>query len=271
MKKTHLFIFFLIVIMIHCSCSVNVTETNRKILRIDKIISIRTEYPVKKVLYNKWDGTQIVLPDNSNEVYLYKNGQFFNKIGGSGFSQSNFKKISDICLSEDQGFYILDSFDKLLKKFNTKGEYIGSVSLKEMMDPWLADVDKNGNLFIFDRGRREILILDKQSFKPIVSFARFQFEKPDRIVFSADKLLVYEKGHTALFDATGRMDREYEQTYLYDSGRNQVFLNDGMLKTSNQELLKLEGLSGTDSIYAKENYIYYQQGQSLSIYEIIYE
>ncbi len=266
-KSFYLIILFLIFID---ACTYNTMENTKRINSIKKLQNIQAATNIKKVLYDPRENTVIILPFNSNEIFIYKQGVFFNKIGGSGFDNNNFKKVTDICLSNDQAFFVLDSFDKVIKKFDLGGTYKGSISVKILSDPSLIELDNNGNFYIYDKQRKDLNILDRIDYRIIVNFAKFQFENPEYLLISGNKLVVYEKTKTCFFDLTGRLDRENQSIIHFDSGLNLIDVSNQQLKTLSQTIDFENSLNPNSIIYIRNSIIYQIYQNQVNLYELIY-
>ena len=204
------------------ACSLNNLSSNRPISSIIVIDSLSIEYEIDKVSYSPINKTFFLLNKQNNSVRIYKNGSFFNIIGQSGFSDDNFRRLSDICLGNDGFLYALDSFDRSIKKFDTDGKYIGSASLNQLNSPEKFAITPYGAFFVFDGHSKEISNLDPFDYSTKFTFGKFQIDNIDDMFLAGDYLNIYDKTNSksSVFFVNGMLENDFNGYVFYDAYKN---------------------------------------------------
>lgn len=263
-------LFFCLILV--CSCSINEYQLNKPIQEIKAIKTIPINYQAKKAVYSSRYQTLFVLNEQFNEIWIYRNEELVNKIGSSGFSDNNFKKLSDLCLSNDNSLLALDSFDKKIKKFDQNGQLLSSVSLSQVRDPILLDMNESGSLFIYDDSFKEIFVFDNTNLKFLFSFAKFQFQKLDNLNVNNENVLAFDQinNKTSIFDINGRLIDEHNNQIFYDRGLNKISLTNNLLQTENNKNILNNPIFSNDKIIVEDNSIIQISKGFIKIYELIY-
>ncbi len=138
----------------------------------------------------------------------------------SGDNNFIFSAISDVDLDKEGNIYILDSLDYRIQKFDTKGTFINSFTLKRgqgpeelSFNPILA-VTPDGVFAILDMMARKILIYDNTG----------TFKRYFKLDFQPIDLEIYTKSHLAvlglnnekiihIFDLTGKNIQSFGEPF----------------------------------------------------------
>jgi len=197
-------------------CAVN-DFAPRNINTITQQDSLATTQKWDKVCYWAPERTFYCLNTQENTVNIYKNGQLFNVIGGSGFSDVSFLNLSDICLGIDNMLYTLDSFNKVIKRFDSSGRLLSQVSLDFMNTPSRFITSSFGEFFVYDGHEKTIIVIDNFTFKEKFSFGRFQINNLSAMYVFGDYLHVYDEkeNKTSVFMTNGLYVDTFQSLMLY--------------------------------------------------------
>lgn len=204
-KFSLLFIFFL---LFGCSSF----EPQRKYLtvRFEIISEIPINFTPVKCLYSFSAKTVFAWQQDTDEIHIYRDGKKNNTIGGIGFEQLNFTRLSDIALAPDGSLLTLDSFEKIIKKFDSQGKFIAAIDLADFSAPALFSVASDETFFIYDSDRNEIRNFARTNEYDAFSFGRFQLSAPSNLQLAGNRLLVNESSlsKTLIFNTFGQLEEE---------------------------------------------------------------
>jgi hypothetical protein len=233
---------------------------------------ISLDFPVKKAVYSKRYDTLYMLNGNKNEIVIYKDKQYFNKIGGSGFSENSFRKLADICLTNDGNLLALDSFDKVVRKFDRNGLYVSSVPVSEIKDPMLVEMNENGYLFIYDNSGKEIYVYDNTALKFLYTFGKTYFNNIDRLSVSNSRVICYEKtvNKSYIFTLNGYLEKTLDNFALTENGNNILLFSNGLLNSKDKQNLLNDTIDQNSEIFIKNNCAILSGKGYISVYEFYY-
>jgi len=189
-KILYTFVFSLLFI----SCALNRFSDNRLIDSLVLIDSLSIQMNIDKICYSSFNKTFFLLNKQENSIYIYRN-DLHNIIGKSGFSNENFRRLSDICIGVDTYLYALDSFDKVIKKFDYDGKFIGQSSINNINSPEKFTMTHNGGFFVYDGHSKEIINIDPFDYTSKFSFGRFQIDTVDAMFIIGDYLNIYNSNN----------------------------------------------------------------------------
>jgi len=212
MKKILIFLFAGLL----SACAVN-DFAPRNITTITSQDSLSTTQKWDKLCYSAPERTFYCLNTQENTVNIYKNGQLFNVIGGSGFSEGSFLNLSDICLGIDNMLYTLDSFSKVIKRFDSTGRLLSQVNLDFLNNPSRFITSSFGEFFVYDSHEKTIIVIDNFTFNEKFSFGKFQINNLSAMFIFGDYLHVYDEkeNKTSVFMTNGLYVDEYDGLVLY--------------------------------------------------------
>ncbi len=143
---------------------------------------------------------------------LDSDGKKINKIGGAGFKNDNFAKLSDMVLSADGMLITLDGFGKQVKKFDGYGAWKATIKLKNTFEPKLLAIDRQNRYYIYDQQKNVILIRDDISSETVHEFGKFELNNPDKLSANHDYLIIndYEENSTLIYELNGLFDSKTE-------------------------------------------------------------
>ena len=233
--KKHVYIIATLALFGIFACSMSNLAINRPISSIIVLDSLSIDFTIDKVCYSPIDRTFFLLDKQDNAVHIYKNGSFHNVIGKSGFSDDNFRRLSDICFGLDGFLYALDSFDRSLKKFDSNGKYIGSAFINHLNSPERFAMTQYGAFFVFDGHSMEISNLDPFDYSSKFTFGKFQIENIDEMFLAGDYLNVYDRVNqkTDIFFVNGMLENSYNGFIFYDAFKN-------MLSSRNNNIIDMK-------------------------------
>jgi hypothetical protein len=228
-----------VVVVLIAGCGVNRFAELRPISHVVVIDSLRVGYRVDKISYSPMDRTFFLLNRDENIVRIYQNGVFFNRIGGVGFGDDNFRGLSDIAVGFDGHLYTLDRFDKSIKRFCKDGKFQGQMILSGLASPERLAFGASGALLVYDGHAKEIYLLDvvqpqglplqRRGDAMNISFGKFQVDRADAFFVSGDRVNVFDRDNddTTVFFLTGMFDNSFRGLRFYDGFRNLLGIDDG--------------------------------------------
>lgn len=160
--------------------------------------------PVSKACYDSLHETLYLLLPQSNSIAVYKGGKRVNTIGGLGYADTQFSKLSDIAIGPDSKLLALDSFRAHIKRFDHNGDLVSTFALKGLTDPRLLAASTGGNLYVWDAVRRDITLITDPPAEEPYRFGRFILEQPDMLSCAGDWLWAWDGGDTELFTRMGQ-------------------------------------------------------------------
>ena len=209
------------------SCTINQLSDYRAIQGFIEQDKITIDYNADKICYSPIDRTFFLLQRDDNTIRIYKNGSFFNVIGGSGFTSENFRRLTDICTGIDGSLYALDSFDRSIKRFDKDGVFINQVSLQNISSPERIAMTNFGSVFIYDSHGKEIYALDAFDMSVKYTFGKFQIDNADSFFISGNFLNIYdnESRETGVFLLNGMFENSFRGFTFYEAHRNLISLS----------------------------------------------
>jgi hypothetical protein len=214
-------------LLLVASCSTMMDRTERLTpKKITEITNIATDFIPQKAVWSGFAKTLYVMEANSSYIHIYKDKKRINTIGGLGFADDNFNKLTDITVSTQGNLLALDSFQKKIKKFDSDGQWLENFTIPNISDPSLLAVTREGSVYIFDRTQSEIVILEHDLKTISYRFGRFQFRNPTQLSHARGQVLVYDSGtdQTLFFDTFGNFDQSKEGFWQTDSYNQQYLL-----------------------------------------------
>jgi hypothetical protein len=167
----------------------------------------------------------------TNLIQLYKGNNQVNTIGGLGFGESNFNRLTDITVSPHGRLLALDSFQKTIKKFDSDGMWLENYPLRSLNEPLLFDVSHDGMVFIYDRTSNEIVIYDEKLEYIEYRFGKFLLRDPIQLNCTFQHLSVYDKSSdkTYIFDLLGDLQETLNGFWQIDRYTNRYRLTGNMI------------------------------------------
>ena len=219
------------VMLLVIGCSTNRINEQRQIHQMVIQDSLRITYHVDKISYSPIDRTFFLLNRDDNTVRIYRNGVFFNRIGGSVFTDDGFRRLSDIALGIDGHLYALDSFDKSIKRFDRDGIFQGQMILNTLSAPERIAFTSHGSAFVYDGHSKEIFALDSFDFSIKFSFGKFQIDRADAFFIAGEYLSVFDrdKSDTTVFLTNGMLVNTFQGFSFYDPFRNLLNISGNVL------------------------------------------
>ncbi len=268
------FLCSIFVIIIVISCSYQTDQQIRRIpLETRDIASLSLPFTPVKIAYSSLDNSVYVMEPKTNLIHIYRNGEHFNTVGGLGFSENNFSRLSDITVSPHGRLLALDSFQKQIKKFDSNGMWIENYSIRQLNEPVLFDVSHDGMVFVFDRTSNEIVIFDEQIENVVFQFGKFMFRDPFQLTCTFSHVTVNDGGSNKsfIFDNYGRFIVELNGFWQIDrfSNKYRLEVNKIIHPVTNRDFLLSH--SPWQSFFVKSGYLALIREGEIRISEIIYE
>ena len=261
-------------VLLIIGCAVNRFSENRAIESMVEHDFLDISLHADKVSYSSMHRTFFALNKQENSIYIYKNGVFFNIIGRSGFSDDNFRRLSDIYYGVDGFLYALDSFEKSIKKFDSDGKYIGQASINQISSPERFVMTQYGSFFIFDGHSKEIIYLDPFDYSPKFTFGRFQIDSVDMMFIMGDYLNIFDKDRniTDIFYINGKHENSYRGLTFYDLFRNVLSFTDEGFRDIRRDMAVYSIPSGSFASFNIENGFYLLQSENwVRVLRVVYE
>ena len=238
------------------SCSLNQFIDHRPINGLAIQDSLSVSYPVDKVSYSPIDRTFLLLNRSTNSVRIYKNGSFFNEIGGAGFGSENFRRLADICVGVDGGFFALDSVDRVIKRFDKDGIYTNQFALNNIFSPERIAMTSFGSVFIYDSHSKEIFALDAFDFSVSFVFGKFQIDRADSFFIAGDFINIFdsEMVETSVFLINGLFENQFRSFTFFDTHKNLLSLSHVSLVASRVDRTLFSSNSRISSFNLERDY-----------------
>ncbi|MFC1898540.1 hypothetical protein ACFLYJ_03100 [Candidatus Cloacimonadota bacterium] len=270
MLSRNLFALLCLILLISCS---SVEQQNiYKPVRFEIIQEIQTKFTPNKCLYSFVNKTVFALNKESSEIHIFKGGKKINTIGGIGFEQTNFTKLSDITLAPDGSLLAMDSFEKTIKKFDTEGKFITSIYLTDFSEPTLFAVASDETFYIYDSDRNEIITFSRLNEYDTFTFGRFQFTKPDNLQLAGNLLIINEiaLNHTLVFSTFGQLEQELDGYYQIE--RNQKYLlQSNYISPENSEEKYAVSIKGWKYFSQNDSYTILTSKEKILVGKFVYE
>jgi len=277
------FLILSIAVFLIASCGMNRFAEQRPISHMVVIDSLRVGYRVDKISYSPLERTFFLLNRDENTVRIYQNGVFFNRIGGIGFGDDNFRGLSDIAVGLDGHLYTLDRFDKSIKRFCKDGKFQGQVMLSGLASPERLAFGASGALLVYDGHAKEIYLLDaltsplpsprRRGDSMEISFGKFQVDRADAFFVSGDRVNVFDRDNndTTIFFLTGMFDNSFRGLRFYDGHRNLLAVDvNGLYEVrTDRRLIDKRNDVGVFH-FERENFVLYD-GVMVRVYRMRYE
>jgi hypothetical protein len=264
--------WFLIVIIISGCASVDKSYPGLILKDLSIICEISPGFVPQKSVYDRIDNTTFVMEKNSNKIHIFKDKEKINTIGGLGYSKYSFNKLSDISLSPDGNLLVLDSFDKVIKKFDKQGKYITEFNLDFLLKPQIFDISLDESLYIYDQGRKEIVSKRSTEAEESFSFGKFILTEPASLIVNEGIVQVYDidVDKTFIFNLWGDLIQEYAGKVLLHKKQIYQLAGNFLIKFPEKEKYAFNILPWS-SFYLKYNSIILNSENKILISEFIYE
>ncbi|MBW6516096.1 MAG: hypothetical protein K0B81_05705 [Candidatus Cloacimonetes bacterium] len=252
-------------------------SADRQIRRIPQemreILTLSLPFTPVKIAYSSLDNSLYVMEPETNMIRIYRDGKYINAVGGLGFSDSNFNRLSDITVSPHGRLLALDSFQKQIKRFDSNGMWIENFHLKNIGEPVLFDVSHDGMVFVYDRTSNEIVILDEKMENIVYRFGKFVFREPVQLHSTFTHVTVYDRSlnTTFIFDNFGKLTEELSGYWQIDRFNNKYRLDVNKIShpATNKEFLLYH--KPWSSFYVKSGIIGLITDREIKISEMTYE
>jgi len=263
---------FLAVIFISGCASVDKSYSSLILQDLSTICEISPNFVPQKCVYSKIDNTAFVMENNSNKIHIYKNTEKTNTIGGLGFSDYSLNKLSDISLSPDGNLMVLDSFEKVIKKFDKEGKYITEFNLDFLLKPQFFDISLDETIYVYDQGRKQMVAKRSTEAEESFSFGKFILSEPVSLIVNEGLVQVYdiEVDKTFIFNLWGDLIMEYEGKVLLHKKQKYELKGNYLIKFPEKEKFAFSILPWS-SFYIKYNSLILNSENKILISEFIYE
>jgi len=238
------FIILSLLILSSISCTINRFGEFRPIQGLVLQDSLSINYTVDKVSYSPINRTFFLLNRTENTIRIYKNGDFFNVVGGSGFSNENFRRLTDIFVGIDGSLFALDSFDRTIKRFDNDGIYLNQFSLENISSPERFVMSNFAALFVYDAHSKEIFALDPFDMSITFSFGKFQIDRADAFFISGDYINIFDNSliETNVFQINGLLENTFRGFTFMDAFRNILTKSFHTIVASREDLMLFSSL-----------------------------
>lgn len=216
-------------------------DTSRNIVPVKLNMADNLQLPFKaeKCLLDQKTDTYYIMEQSRPKIYLYRNKQQLNTIGGLGADKYSFQKLSDIAIDPDGNLLALDEFARLVRKFSSEGKWIADIDISSFNQPTVFCSTPESDLIIYDSATKELQRISTFSGKTMFTFGRFQVENVSEITASRDYVAVVSenKDKTVLFTSMGLFLKELPSQVVLDQYQNQYSYTDGAIKLNGSDLL----------------------------------
>lgn len=271
MMKKALLLALLPALLIVCACTATRFKIRRDIDFIELVELIPSGVTYDKALADPITGSVFALQKSDQLIHVYKNGKRVNSIGGLGSQSYNFQRLSDITLDNDGSLLALDTGSRELRRFSSDGQLLARLDLSRLIQPELAAMSADRELFIYDAAPQEVVSLSMFDASELHRFGRFQILAPSAMSCSPDFLSIYSAKHdeTQLYYLLGQLKDKLDGQYLIDGFGNLILAgsasSDGIDTT-----IRIPSLSGSGLATIYRDYITIVHAEGIAIHRIHY-
>ena len=164
------------------------------------------------------DSDVIVCDDHKITVYTMK-GEKIRQFGSEGKGKGQFSGPCGVALDSDGCIYVSDTGNQRIQKFTFDGQYITSVTDKNLIGGLRGLKINNNKLYVCDEDKNRILIFDRElNYITHIGGSKGsgpgQFNWPHDIAWDSSSILYVAdrgNGRIQVFDEDGRYVREFGQ------------------------------------------------------------
>ena len=194
------------------------------------------------------DSDVIVCDEHKITVYTMR-GEKIRQFGSEGKGKGQFSEPQGVALDSDGCIYVSDTGNKRIQKFTFDGQYIKSLSGKNLIGRNLFDRPRglkinNNKLYVCDEDKNRILIFDRElNYITRIGGSKGsgpgQFDRPYDIAWDSSSMLYVADTYNdriQVFDEDGRYVREFGQLgrghgelstpYYIDVARDLVYVSE---------------------------------------------
>jgi hypothetical protein len=203
------------VILLTGCAGLQAPDTPAPRISLEPITDFVVDRPCRKCLYATIDRTVYLIDESAGQILIYRDGKKINTIGGIGFGSGEFQRLTDIALAPDGKLLALDSFARIIKKFDNEGKYLSEVSVDFVQEPTLLAVSDLETYYLYDRNRRELVSFTASS-DPFY-FGKFMVTNPTGLGCTRERLWVHDSDRTLEFTADGQFEKESPDIRAYNA------------------------------------------------------
>ena len=167
------------------SCSVN-SVVKKPILDVELTSIIETGVDFEDLAYSSSNKTLYLCENKTSKIWIYNKNEYLNTIGGNGFGEYKFERLSDIAISKNGNLLALDNLKKAIKIYDSNGEYLSTISLNKLNNPMKFSVDRNDFLYVYDNNDHEIVVLNLMNNSEFIRFGQFEIDLPTNMYIHDD-------------------------------------------------------------------------------------
>lgn len=267
-KKLLLLIFALFLLLIACSQDKLI---NAEIIKIDKEGSLNLNYQIKDVAYSPRNKVIYIAEEYKDFIWIYKDFNFQNKIGGKGNDNLNFQLLSDIEVSENGNLLALDNLQRQISIFDKDGIYRSSLSLNANTNPTKFTLASDDLIYFYDRDQQEVVLWNLLTNQEFIRFGKFDITLPQAIRFIGDFLVVTNEDYqTDLYSSLGNFVANYQQATVRDKFQNTITIHNNFIFINGQAMSPLVLQNPAKGILLKENKLLVYSQDEVIIYNLKY-
>jgi hypothetical protein len=276
MKTTFKHLFYILSFALYIflsSCAVGQFAVSRPIERVTLVDMLAVSHPIDKIGYFPADRVFYLLNREDNTIRVYHRGEFFNIIGGTGFADDQFRRLSDIYVHTDGSLLALDSFERVIKRFDTGGRLLNTIPLSNISSPERLAFTSIGALFIYDSFNKEIYVLDPFDLSLSYNFGRFQIEETDEMFIAGDVINIHNRknNETLVYFTSGMFDKKLDGLSFYEQHKNILTVTENELIDTQTENV-LVNFVNTNRVFThqRELLIFYD-GTTIRVFRGVYQ
>lgn len=268
-KKSYLLLVLLSVLAMACSQH---RKARAEIIEINKTGSITLNFMIKDVGYDTNSQTIYIAEEHKDYIWIYQDFIFVNKFGGKGNNNSSFQLLSDIEVSENGNLLALDNLQKRISIFDKNGIYRNNISLKNWSNPTKFTLGSDDLLYLYDRDKQEIIILNLLTFQEFMRFGQFQLDLPQAIRFNNNNLTLTNRDFTTdFYNSFGGFNESYPTLTAKDSYENTLSLQNKFIYINNQPKTPLILENMPLGMFLKHNNLIIYTQNEVVVYNLKYQ
>ena len=265
MKKLILLVFIFLI-----GCTSISLEKRLIVKNISLVEQFSINSNIEKCIFDNFSDSYFFKIEN--EILIYSDKKLKNQIGRTGFNNSNFTNLSDICISPDNNLITVDSFSKEIKKFDRSGSFMQKFTLKGTEEPVLIVMDNLNSIYVFDAQENEILVYNDYNQEPSYRFGKFEISNPTSIEFINNNLIIHSPKRTLVFSKIGYLINDYNEEIFFDYFGNRLKTDGYRISIVDKEFNKfLPEVSINSKLSIFDENLIFIQSNKIVRYKIVYE
>lgn len=236
MKIVKRCLLLLLSLLILFGCSIT-NKQNALIVNVASQDKISTKYTIKDVAFSSKNKLVYISESLTDNIWLYKEGDFFGRIGGKGVSASTFQYLTDITVTPTGNLLALDNLRKSITVFDKNGGYLKQITL-DNISPYKVSLESEDMLYLYDDRDKEVILLNMLNKREFIRFGKYEIDTPLHMNIENSKLhITYDNNECDVYTNLGNFVNHSKYLLSKDSFGNKFFYKDNLLSYNNQQII----------------------------------